>query len=147
MATDAIGDLPQPAEGDLPPVRPALHLPGMTHSSRTRLFLPRLLATASAVLSVILWVRLAWMTAVGPGGAAVPPAVVAALLFPGLAVTGALAAYRDAPLVTFITGLIGLLPVGLYFLPAPGVLRLIGLAPLMMLLAGVLLIRDLRARP
>lgn len=110
------------------------------------LFLPRLLATASAVLSVILWTRLAWMTAVGPGGAAVPPAVVAALLFPGLAITGALAAYRDAPLVTFITGLIGLLPVGLYFLPAPGVLRLIGLAPLLMLVAGVLLIRDLRSR-
>jgi hypothetical protein len=73
--------------------------------------------------------------------------VIAALLFPGLALTGALAAFRDAPLVTLITGLIGLLPVGLYFLPAPGVLRLIGIAPLMMLLAGILLVRELRARP
>jgi hypothetical protein len=99
------------------------------------------------VLSAVLWFRLAWTTAVGLGGAAVPPAVVAALLFPGLALTGALAAFRDAPLVTLITGLIGLLPVGLYFLPAPGVLRLIGLAPLMMILAGGLLIRELRSRP
>ena len=126
---------------------PALHLPDMASHFPPPLFVPRLLATASAVLSVVLWFRLAWMTAVGPGGAAVPPAVVAALLFPGLALAGALAAYRDAPLVTFITGLVGLLPVGLYFLPAPGVLRLIGLAPLMMLLAGILLIRDLRSRP
>lgn len=117
-----------------------------TPSSR-RVALPRALASASAVLSTVLWFRLAWMTAVGPGGAAVPPAVVAALLFPGLAVAGALAAFRDAPLVTVITGLIGLLPVGLYFLPAPGVLRLIGVAPLLMLTAGALLVRELRSRP
>lgn len=119
----------------------------METSPPSRLLLPRLLATASAILSVVLWLRLAWTTAVGPGGAAVPPAVVGALLFSGLATTGALAAFRDAPLVTLITGLIALFPVGLYFLPAPGVLRLIGIAPLMMLLAGVLLLRELRARP
>lgn len=108
--------------------------------------LPRILASASAVLSTVLWVRLAWTTAVGPGGAAVPPAVIAAMLFPGLAIAGALAAFRDAPFVTLITGLIGLFPVGLYFLPAPGLLRLIGVAPLLMLVAGVLLVRELGGR-
>ena len=43
-----------------------------------------------------------------------------------------------------LTGLIGVMPVGLYFLPAPGPLRLIGVAPLLMLAAGVWLVRDLR---
>ena len=47
-------------------------------------------------------------------------------------------------LVTLIAGLVGLFPVGLYFLPAPGALKLIGVAPLLMVAAGVLLVRDLR---
>lgn len=105
---------------------------------------PGLLATLSALMSVVLWGYLAWTTAVGPGGEAVPPAVVAALLFPGIAWAGALAAWRDAPLVTLITGLIGLMPVGLYFLPAPGLLKLIGVAPLLMLASGIWMIRRLR---
>jgi hypothetical protein len=106
--------------------------------------LPRLLALASALVSTAIWWGFVWTSAVGPGGEAIPPAVVAALLFPGLAWTGAVAAQRGAPFVTLLTGIIGLMPVGLYFLPAPGVLKLIGVAPLMMLAAGVLLVRDLR---
>ncbi len=91
-----------------------------------------------------MWGRLAWISALGPGGEALPPALVAALLFPGVAVAGAVATFRDAPLVTLIAGLVGLVPVGLYFLPAPGPLRLIGVAPLLMLAAAALMIRDLR---
>ena len=105
---------------------------------------PRLLALASAVLSTVVWWRLVWTSALGPGGESIPPAIVAALLFPGLAWAGVVAAQRGAPLVTLLTGLIGLMPVGLYFLPAPGPLRLIGVAPLLMLAAGVWLVRDLR---
>lgn len=106
--------------------------------------LARLLAALGAVLSAVLWAYLAWRNAVGPGGEAVPPAVVAALLFPGVALTGAVAAWRDAPLVTLIAGVVGLVPVGLYFLPAPGLLKLIGVAPVLTLAAGVILVRDLR---
>ena len=105
---------------------------------------PRLLAAASAVLSTTMWWGFVWMNALGPGGESIPPAIVAALLFPGVAWTGAIAAHRGAPLVTLLTGLIGLLPVGLYFLVSPGVLKLIGVAPLMMFVAGVWLVRDLR---
>ena len=116
----------------------------MTVRPSSRLALPRGLALASALLSTALWIRLAWTSALSPGGEAFPPALVAAVLFPGIAWTGAVAAFREAPLVTLITGFIGLVPVGLYFLPAPGVLKLIGVAPVLMLAAGVLLVRDLR---
>lgn len=104
---------------------------------------PRILAVVSALLSTTLWIRLFWINAAGPGGEAIPPALVAAILFPGVAWTGAVAALRDAPLVTLITGLIGFFPVGLYFLPAPGVLKLLGVAPLLMVGAGALMVREL----
>ena len=105
---------------------------------------PRLIALVSAVLSTIVWWGLVWTSALGPGGESTPPAIVAALLFPGLAWAGVVAAQRGAALVTLLTGLIGMMPVGLYFLVAPGPLRLIGIAPLLMLAAGVWLVRDLR---
>lgn len=114
-----------------------------SHAS-TSPILARLLASASALLSVALWVRLAWINALGPGGEAVPPALVAACFFSGVAISGAVAAFRDAPLVTLVTGFIGAFPVGLYFLPAPGVLKLVGVAPLLMVAAGILQLRALR---
>ena len=104
---------------------------------------PRVLAVVSALVSTTLWIRLFWMNAAGPGGEAIPPALVPAILFPGVAWTGAVAALRGAPLVTLITGLIGFFPVGLYFLPAPGLLKLIGVAPLLMVGAGVWMVREL----
>jgi hypothetical protein len=103
-----------------------------------------MLALVSALLSTAVWWGLVWTSALGPGGESIPPAIVAALLFPGIAWTGFLAAQRGAPLVTLLTGVIGVMPVGLYFLPAPGILRLIGVAPILMLAAGIWLIRDLR---
>ncbi len=116
----------------------------MTSTATPTTGLARILATLGAVLSACLWGTMVWTNAVGPGGESVPPAVVAALLFPGVALAGAVAAWRDAPLVTLIAGLVGMFPVGLYFLPAPGLLKLIGIAPLLTLVAGVLLVRELR---
>lgn len=116
----------------------------MNSSTSTATAIARVLASLGAVLSACLWGYLVWTAAVGPGGESVPPALVAALLFPGVALAGALAAWRDAPLVTLIAGLVGMFPVGLYFLPAPGALKLIGVAPLLTLVAGVLLVRELR---
>ncbi|MEK9507327.1 hypothetical protein WI460_03895 [Gemmatimonadota bacterium Y43] len=108
---------------------------------------PGLLAIVSALTSTAVWGYLAWSTAIVQGGEALPPALVAALLFPGIAWAGALAAWRESPFVTLLTGLIGLVPVGLYFLPAPGALKLIGVAPLVMLVAGVWMVRRMRDEP
>lgn len=108
---------------------------------------PGSLAVVSALTSTVVWGYLAWTTALSQGGEALPPALVAAMLFPGIAWAGALAAWRDSPFVTLLTGVIGLMPVGLYFLPAPGALKLIGAAPLLMMVAGIWMIRRLRNEP
>jgi hypothetical protein len=46
-----------------------------------------------------------------------------------------------------VVGVISLLPVGTFFLLAPGLLRLIGVAPLLMIAAAILLLRGLREGP
>lgn len=99
----------------------------------------------AALLSTGMWL---WLVRLGPlagGGMGGPPSWLAAILFPGLAWAGALAAFRDAPLVVGLAGLISLVPVGLFFLAAPGVLRLIGVPPLLMLAAALFLLSELRA--
>jgi len=111
---------------------------------RMRTFLARMLAFVSAGLSTWLWLRLAFFPPAGPGGLADmgsggPPAWVVAALFTGVAWSGAVATFRHAPLVTVIVGFISLVPVGLVFVGAPGAFRLLSVAPLMMLGAGLLL--------
>lgn len=106
----------------------------------TRLRSARLLAVAAALLSVGGWAWLAWKSLTGAPGETVPPVAVAALLFPGIALAGARGTFTDAPLVTGVCGFISLVPVGLYFLVAPGPLRLLGVPPLLLLAAtGVML--------
>jgi hypothetical protein len=106
----------------------------------------RLLAVAAFLLSVGGWGWLAWNTLAGAPEEVLPPLVVAAVLFPGIALAGARATFSDAPLVTGVCGLISLVPVGAYFLLAPGSLRLLGVPPLLLLAASVLLLRADRRR-
>ncbi len=108
---------------------------------------PGVLALASALLSTGLWGHLVWTTLAGGSGDAALPAAVAGVLFPGVAWAGAVAAHRESPFVTLLTGVIGFMPVGLYFLPAPGALRFLGVAPLLMIAAGVWGIRRLDDGP
>lgn len=108
---------------------------------------PRALALVSALMSTVLWGHLIWTNVAGGGGDAMPPAIVAGVLFPGIAWAGAVALWRESPFVTLLAGVIGLVPVGLYFLPAPGPMKLLGVAPLLMLLAGIWGIRGLGDLP
>jgi hypothetical protein len=105
-----------------------------------RLHLARLLAVLALLLSIGGWGWLAWNSVTGAPDETVPPVVVAALLFPGIALAGARAAFTDAALVTGVCGLISLVPVGIYFLLAPGPLRLLGVPPLLLLAAAVLMV-------
>lgn len=108
-------------------------------SGMTLVFSARLLGVVAALLSAGGWGWLAWSSITGAPSETVPPVVVAALLFPGIALAGARATFGDAPLVTGVCGLISLVPVGLYFLVAPGLLRLLGVPPVLLLAAAVLL--------
>ena len=111
----------------------------------TRTLLARGVGTLAAGVSIALWGWLGWSTLTGAPSETVPPVLIGCLLFPGLAIAGARGTYADAPLVTGITGLIGFFPVGLYFLVAPGWLRLIAVPPLLLLLAAGLLLSTERA--
>lgn len=106
----------------------------------------RVLATLAALLSVGVWGWLGVASLTGAPSETVPPVLIGCLLFPGLAIAGARASWSDAAFVTGITGFISLVPVGLYFLVAPGPLRLIGLPPLLLLAAAVLMLRAEAAR-
>jgi hypothetical protein len=107
----------------------------------------RALALVAALLSSAVWIWLVWLSPYAPGGEGGPPSWIASVLFPGLAWAGAIAAFRDAPVVLGVVGVISLVPVGTFFLLAPGVLRLIGVAPLLMIAAAILLLRGLREGP
>jgi hypothetical protein len=102
--------------------------------------LARGLSLIAALLSVTVWGWLGWSSLTGAPLETVPPVLIGCLLFPGLAIAGARSTWVDAPLVTGITGLIGLVPVGLYFLVAPGWLKLIGVPPLLLLAAAGLML-------
>ena len=99
----------------------------------------RLIAVVAFLLSAGGWAWVAWNTLTVAPEETLPPVIVAALLFPGIALAGARATFSDAPLVTGVCGLISLVPVGLYFLLAPGLLRLLGVPPLLLLAAAVVL--------
>lgn len=103
----------------------------------------------SAVGIVALWAHLA-ARAPGPPGVpvgplpddALPPVLVGVAIFTALAVAGAVAAFRRAPLVVILCGTISLVPVGLFTLFLPWPHRFIGLLDAGMIAAGVVLLRS-----
>lgn len=107
----------------------------------------RALALASATVSTLTWSWLVFFSPLTEGTEALPPAWVAAALFVGIAWAGVGGAFRDAPLVTGLVGFISLVPVGVYFLIAPWPLRLLGVAPLLMIAAAVLVLKAPASAP
>lgn len=112
--------------------------------------LVRLTTSAATVAIVALWSRLATRglplaetgSSVGVAvGEAAPSAIVAVAVFSSLAVAAAVAAFRDAPLVLLLCGLISLLPTGAYTLVLPWPYPLIGVADLVLIGGGFLLWR------
>lgn len=110
-------------------------------------------ATALAVLSalalVVLWVLLGAVGPAVPGSAgaslpdaALPPILLGVAIFSALALAGGAAALRDAPVVVVLCGGISLVPVGLYSLLMPFPFRLIGVLDVVLLVAGVMLLRS-----
>lgn len=88
-----------------------------------------------------LWVGRPW----GELGIATPAAALVTAIFAGMALAGLGAALKDVPVVLALVGLFSLLPVGTYFLVAPGYLPVIGWCDVGMLVSGaVLLVAHLR---
>jgi hypothetical protein len=69
------------------------------------------------------------------------------LIFGGLAIAGGVAALRDVPVAVALTGLVSLLPVGLYLGMFPGSTRWIGVLDAVLLAIGVALMRSERVIP
>lgn len=110
-------------------------------------------ATAMALLAalalVALWVLLGVVGPAVPGSAgtappdaALPPILLGVAIFSALALAGGMAALRDAPLVVVLCGGISLMPVGLYTLLMPFPFRLIGVLDVVLVVAGVMLLRS-----
>ena len=102
----------------------------------------RVTAFLAALALVGLWgvfLRAAFATALG--GVPAPGAFMVTLIFGGIAVAGGVAALRDAPVAVTLSGLISLLPVGLYLALFPGVTRWIGMLDGMLLGLGLALMR------
>lgn len=87
----------------------------------------------------VLFLRAAFATALGAVPA--PGAFVVTLIFGGIAVAGGVAALRDVPVAVMLSGLISLLPVGLYLTLFPGVTRWIGVLDGALLGIGLALMR------
>ena len=86
-----------------------------------------------------LFLRAVFATAFGAVPA--PGAFVVTLIFGGIAVAGGVAALRDVPAAVVLSGLISLLPVGLYLTLFPGVTRWIGVLDGVLLGIGFALMR------
>ncbi|MEB3323349.1 MAG: hypothetical protein VKI81_11050 [Synechococcaceae cyanobacterium] len=105
------------------------------------------MALISAAGLVILWVLLAAGGTVLPGTGVdssteiFPPLLLGVGIFSALAITGAVAALRRAPLVTALCGAIGLVPVGLYTLLLPWPFPLIGVFDGVLVASGVMILR------
>lgn len=107
----------------------------------------RIVAVLCAAALVVLWVRLALL---GPGFQGrglmeVGPQVWAVVaIFAGLALWGGWGALHGSWVVAGLCAFVSLVPVGLYFLLFPGLLRAIGVLDLALLASAVVLYR---ARP
>ena len=120
----------------------------MEASRRAPPALLRALILLAALALVVLWVDLA-VRGPAPGAvrpdvsadAALPPVALGVAIFSALAVVAAGAAFRGAPIIVALAGLISLVPVGLYTLLLPWPHRAIGLLDGVLVLAGVVLLR------
>jgi hypothetical protein len=87
----------------------------------------------------------------GPGSALLetgPPVWLVWGIFTSLAAAGAATAVRGAPGLTALVGFVSLVPVGLFLLAAPGLLRWIGVLDVILLGAGLVGLRaSLRRDP
>lgn len=83
-----------------------------------------------------LWIDEPW----GELGIAVPAAALVTAIFVGLALAGVAAAVQDVPIVLLLTGLFSLVPVGIYFLLAPGFLPIVGWSDVGLLASGIVLL-------
>jgi len=77
-----------------------------------------------------------------PGGVPAPGAFIVTLIFGGLAIAGGVAAVRDVPVAVALTGLISLVPVGLYLGMFPGPTRWIGVLDAALFGIGLVLMRS-----
>ena len=114
----------------------------MSDAARARLRLWLRGAAFLASLGLVgLWIAFARVTfAASPGGVPAPGAFVVTLMFGGVALAGGIAALRDVPVGVAITGLIGLVPVGLYLALFPPT-RWITLLDAALLGIGIVLMR------
>lgn len=93
-----------------------------------------------AAVSWVLFLRLA--LAQSPGNFVPTGAVLLAILFSCLAISAAVAAIRDIPILVALAGGLSLVPMGLYMLLFAGPGRWIGLCDLGMLAIGIALLRS-----
>ena len=76
------------------------------------------------------------------GGVPAPGAFVVTLIFSGIALAGGVGALRDVPVAVALTGLVSMLPVGLYLMVFPGPTRWIGVLDAALLMIGITLLRQ-----
>lgn len=114
-------------------------------AAATRRVVLRGAAFAISVALVGLWIRFLRATFDGsPGGVPAPGAFVVTLMFGGVALAGGVAAIRDVAMGVAISGLVSLVPVGLFLALFPPT-RWITLLDLCLLAIGVALVRSDRS--
>ena len=99
----------------------------------------RSIGLAASAATFSLWLVFLFSIRIGIAGVTAGTYAVAALML-GLALVGAVAAWKARPLCMFLVFALCFIPVGLYTLGVPGSLKWVGVSNTLLLVSGLLML-------